>query len=281
MVQIGRINQLKVLKASDFGVYMDGEDLGEILLPKKLMPENCNEGDTLEVFVCYDSEDRLMATTEKPLAQVGDLAILNVVSVSRVGAFLNWGLSKDLFLPFREQQGQVEVGEKLIVRVYVDNTDRIAATMRMDKFIKKIVDEEDLFQPGQKVELLIASKTDLGYKAIVNGTHWGVIYADEVFKKLHYAESVSGYIKQIRPDGKIDLSLQKEGSKSSEDIAPAILEKLKEQNGFLPVNDKTSAEIIYDYFGVSRKKFKMALGGLYKKRQISVDEDGIRLVAGK
>jgi predicted RNA-binding protein (virulence factor B family) len=285
MIQIGRCHQLKVLKASDFGVYLDGRELGEILLPRKLMPEKCDEGDLLEVFVCHDSEDRLMATTEKPLAQVGEIAVLKVISVSRVGAFLDWGLSKDLLLPFREQQGTVEVGEKLIVAVYLDSSERIAASMRLDKQIKKVVDlagdEEDLFQPGQKVDLLIAAKTDLGYKAVVNGTHWGVLYAGEVFQPLHYADRVTGYIRQVRPDGKIDLALQREGHRSSEDIAPLILEKLREQNGFLPINDKTSAEIISSEFGVSRKKFKMALGGLYKQRQISVDDDGIRLLTDR
>ena len=282
MVQIGKYNQLKVLSHSDFGVYLDGENLGEILLPNKLVPENCNDGDVLEIFVCYDSEDRLMATTEKPLAQVGDLAVLKVTALSQVGAFLNWGLAKDLLLPFREQSGdELQVGDEVIVAIYIDKTDRIAASMRMDKYVAKVVDlsgdDEDLYKPNQKVDLIIASRTDLGFKAIVNGTHWGVLYPEEVFQKLQYAQKISAYIKQVRPDGKIDLTLQKMGHHSSEDIGPQILARL-ETDGFLPVNDKTSAEIIYDYFGVSRKKFKMALGALYKKRQILIEADGIRLV---
>lgn len=284
MAQIGKFNQLKVLNHSDFGVYLDGEELGEILLPNKLVPENCNDGDLLEVFVCYDSEDRLMATTEKPLAQVGDLTVLKVTALSQVGAFLDWGLAKDLLLPFREQSGDLAVGDRIIVAIYIDKTDRIAASMRMDKYVSKVVDlagdDEDLFKPNQKVDLIIASRTDLGFKAIVNGTHWGVLYPEEVFQKLQYAQKLTGYIKQVRPDGKIDLTLQKIGHHSSEDIGPQILARLA-TDGFLPVNDKTSAEIIYDYFGVSRKKFKMALGALYKKRLITIEADGIRLVKAK
>jgi predicted RNA-binding protein (virulence factor B family) len=284
VVQIGKFNQLKVLKHSDFGVYLDGDEIGEILLPNKLVPENCNNGDLLDVFVCYDSEDRLMATTEKPLAQVGDLTVLKVTALSQVGAFLDWGLTKDLLLPFREQSGDLEVGDQIIVAIYIDKTDRIAASMRMDKYVSKVVDlagdEEDLFKPNQKVDLIIASRTDLGFKAIVNGTHWGVLYPEEVFQKLQYAQKITGYIKQVRLDGKIDLTLQKIGHHSSEDIGPQILERLA-TDGFLPVNDKTSAEIIYDYFGVSRKKFKMALGALYKKRLITIEPDGIRLVKPK
>lgn len=284
MIRIGQFNQLKVLNHSDFGVYLDGEELGEILLPNKLVPENCNDGDLLEVFVCYDSEDRLMATTEKPLAQVGDLTVLKVTALSPVGAFLDWGLAKDLLLPFREQSGELAVGDPVIVAIYIDKTDRIAASMRMDKYVSKVVDlagdDEDLFKPNQKVDLIIASRTDLGFKAIVNGTHWGVLYPEEVFQKLQYAQKLTGYIKQVRPDGKIDLTLQKIGHHSSEDIGPQILARLA-ADGFLPVNDKTSAEIIYDYFGVSRKKFKMALGALYKKRLITIEADGIRLVKAK
>lgn len=276
MIQIGKINKLKVLKHVDFGVYLDGGDDGEILLPLRYMPDPCEVGDEVEVFICYDSDDRLVATTETPKAMVNDFALLKVVATSSVGAFLDWGLPKDLFLPFAEQTRALRVGQEVLVYVYVDKSDRLAASMRLERNVEKTAAE---YTDGQKVNLIIAGRTDLGFKAIIENRHWGILYGNEVFQPLRQGQKIEGYIKKMRPDGKIDLSLQRSGHKATrEDVGPKILESLKEKNGFLPINDKTPPEEIYRLFGVSKKQFKVALGGLYKKRLITVHEDGIRLV---
>lgn len=275
MVQIGQVNKLKVLKHSDFGVFLDGGDDGEILLPLRYMPEQCEVDDIIEVFVCYDSEDRLIAMTEMPFAMVGTFAHLKVKSIERVGAFLDWGLPKDLFLPFSEQTRELKIGQYVCVYLYIDKSDRISSSMRLDRFIDK---EPGTYEVGQSVDLFIAAKTDLGYKAIINGRHWGMLYSNEVFQALDHGQRLKGFIKNLREDGKIDLSLQQLGHKAAADIGEQILQILKAKGGFLPINDKTAAETIYDLFGVSKKKYKMALGGLYKKRLITVDEDGVRLV---
>lgn len=276
MIQVGKFNKLKALKHVDFGVYLDGGDDGEILLPLRYMPEQCEVGDEVDVFICFDSDDRLMATTEKPKAQAGDFALLKVVATTPVGAFLDWGLPKDLFLPFAEQTRALRVGQEILVYIYVDKSDRLSASMRLERNIEKTGAK---YEEGQPVNLIIAGRTDLGFKAIVENRHWGVLYGNEVFQPLHQGQQIQGYIKKMREDGKIDLSLQKTGHKSAnEDVGPKILELLKQKNGFLAINDKTPPEEIYRLFGVSKKKYKIALGGLYKQRLISVDEDGIRLV---
>lgn len=276
MIQVGKFNRLKVLKHVDFGIYLDGGDDGEILLPLRYMPENCEVGDEVDVFICFDSDDRLMATTEKPKAMVGDFALLKVVATTPVGAFLDWGLPKDLFLPFAEQTRALRVGQEILVYIYVDKSDRLSASMRLERNIEKT---DANYKEGQPVNLIIAGRTDLGFKAIIENRHWGVLYGNEVFMPLHQGQRIPGYIKKMRDDGKIDLSLQQTGHKSAaEDVGPKILNLLKERNGFLAINDKTPPEEIYRLFGVSKKKYKIALGGLYKQRLISVDDDGIRLV---
>lgn len=275
MVQIGQMNKLKVVKHVDFGVYLDGGDDGEILLPLRDMPDSCEVGDVIDVFVCYDSEDRLIGTTEVPFVMVGEFAHLKVKAIENVGAFLDWGLPKDLFLPFSEQTRDLRVGHYVVVHMYLDKSDRLCASMRLDRFMDK---ESGSYKEGDIVDLFIAVKTDMGFKAIINGRHWGVLYANEVFQKLDFGQKLKGYIKKIRPDGKIDLSLQQEGHKGSDDIGEKILQTLKSQNGFLALNEKTSPETIYNLFGVSKKKYKMALGGLYKKRLVTIHDDGIRLV---
>lgn len=275
MVTIGKINKLKIQKHVDFGVYLDGGDDGEILLPLRYMPENSEIGDEVEVFICYDSDDRLMATTEFPKAMVGDFALLKVIAIESVGAFLDWGLPKDLFLPYAEQTQPLRVGQSVLVYVYVDKSDRLAASMRLERNIEKT---EAKYEEGQKVSLLIAARTDLGFKAIIENRHWGILYANEVFQPLQQGQRIDGYIKKMRDDGKIDLILQKTGHASAnEDIGPKILDLLRQKNGFLPINDKTPPEVIYRLLGVSKKKYKIALGGLYKKRLITVHDDGIRL----
>jgi predicted RNA-binding protein (virulence factor B family) len=275
MIKVGKFNTLRVDRHVDFGVYLsNAEGTEEVLLPTRFVPEPCDIGSNLEVFVYLDSDDRRIATTETPLAQVGEFAVLKVVEINSVGAFLDWGLSKDLFLPHSEQTRPFSVGQWLIVFIYLDNTERIAASMRLERNMDKDLSG---YEPDQPVDLIIAGRTDLGYKAIINGRHMGLLYENEVFQQLRYGQGVRGYIRQVRDDGRIDLLLQRTGHQAGDDIAPLILEQLEENDGFLPVHAGTSAEIIHEMFGLSKKKYKIALGGLYKQRLITIHDDGIRL----
>lgn len=276
MADIGKFNELRVVRKVDFGVYLDGEKLGEILLPKKYIPEGCRMGDRLKVFIYRDSEDRLIATTMMPAAQVGDFAYLKVVSVTSMGAFLDWGLLKDLLVPFREQKVPMKEGRSYIVKIYLDQrTDRIVASSRLNDYLDR--DPVD-FQELQEVNLLICDQSDLGYKAIINGAHWGLIYADEVFRPLKTGQRIKGFVRKIRDDNKINLCLQKPGYGKVKDIAGTILEILEEKGGFIAVTDKSSPETIYQLFGISKKTYKKAIGAIYKKRLITIEPDGIRLV---
>lgn len=209
---------------------------------------------------------------------VGHFMMLHVVSMQRIGAFLDSGFDKDILLPFAEQTRSVQMGQDVLVAIYLDNNDRPCASMRLEKFLD---DTPGSYKEGEAVELLIFGRTDLGYKAIINSRHSGILYENEVFRKLQHGDQVQGYIRKIRPDGKIDLGLSKTGHKAGEDLGPQILEMLAEQNGFLDITDKTAPEKIYELFGVSKKKYKIAIGILYKSRQITVHDDGIRLVAKK
>lgn len=275
MIRMGQFNTLKVVKDVDFGVYLDDGDGGEILLPLKEVPRGTEPGDELDVFLYYDSEDRVIATTLEPFARVGDFALLKVVAVDDVGAFLDWGLLKNLFLPFREQSRDLRAGQKIVVYVYLDSTARIAATMRLEKNAEKGAGD---LKDGQEVDLLLFGKTDLGYKAIVDNRFVGVIYKNEVFRELSYGQKLKGFVKHVRPDGKIDLALQRSGMADTDDVASKILAELGKNGGRLEISDKTSADLIHEMFGVSKKKYKIALGGLYKKRLIVVDDEGISLV---
>jgi predicted RNA-binding protein (virulence factor B family) len=280
MITIGKTYKLKALKKLDFGVYLDAEDLYEVLLPKKYVPRDLAMGDEIEVFLYLDSEDRPVATTLKPKAQLGEFAYLAVVDVTDVGAFLDWGLEKDLFVPFGEQHRPMEVGRSYIVYLYLDKLKgRITASSKIDKFLDD--EKPHDFTPQQAVKLLIANSTDLGFKAIVNNSHWGVLYKNEVHQRLSFGQSIDGFIKRIRPDGKIDLSLTSlhDGGKETRDkYEKIILDYLKQQNGFAPVHDKTDPKIISDLFGMSKKAFKKAIGGLYKQKIINIEKDGINLV---
>lgn len=275
MLEIGRINHLEVISETDFGLYLDGKEDGEILLPLRYAPKEIHIGDSLDVFIYLDSNDRLIATTETPLAMLGDFAVLEVVAIERVGAFLEWGLSKDLFLPFAEQTRELQVGHKIIIFIYLDKSHRLSASMRLDRNIEK---SPATYEAGEPVRLLIAQKTDLGYKAIIEGGHWGMLFEDEVFQNLQYAQIIDAFIKNVRPDGKIDLTLRNPETAKNliPDLSEHILTLLRAEGGFLAINDKTPAEKIYELFGVSKKKYKIALGGLYKKRMIKIDDDGIR-----
>jgi len=275
MAEIGVYNNLRVIKEVDFGVYLDGGEHEEILLPRRYVPEDCKVDDIIKVFVYLDSEDRFIATTETPYAIVGDFALLKVVAVESVGAFLDWGLLKDLLVPFGEQSPTMEKDKSYIVRIYVDKqSNRIAATTRLDRYLDNTPGN---FHAAQEVELLICNQTDIGYKAIINGTHWGVLYSNEVFQPLKSGQKIKGYIKKVREDNKIDLSLHKPGYERVDDITDTILNVLKEQGGFISVTDKSSPETINKLFGVSKKTYKKAIGAIYRKKLITIESDGIRL----
>jgi predicted RNA-binding protein (virulence factor B family) len=275
MLNIGKINTLNVVKKQGADVYLDNGTSAKVLLADKKLPENCQVGDALNVFVYVDSEGHLAATTKAPLAQVDDIAWLKVVSLNYVGAFLDWGLPKDLLVPFSEQHHEMEVGKSYLVKVFLDDKNRIAATTKIDRFI---ADESVDFEVGQKVSLIIADKTELGFKAIVNHTHWGLLYQNELFQPLKRGQKLDGYIKQIREDGKIDLNLNQPGYGKVVSLTDNILNKLKENNGTLMLSDKSPPEAIYNAFGVSKKVFKQAIGALYKKELITIDKNGITLV---
>ena len=276
MAILGKMNPLKVVKTVDFGVYLDGGSDGEILLPTRYVPENCEIGDTLSVFIYTDSEDRLIATTVKPYAMVGEFACLEVEAVNEVGAFLDWGLMKQLLVPFREQHAKMREGGRYPVFVYVDfESKRITASAKLEKFIDESRAE---LEAGQEVELMIYKKTDLGWKAIVNQQYGGMLYQNEVFQPIEIGQKLTGFVKQVREDDKIDLMLQKPGFEKIDDFSVKLHELLKEAEGFLPFTDKSPADDIYNQFGISKKTFKKAVGDLYKKRLILLEEKGIRLV---
>ena len=277
MAEPGKINSLMVTKKVDIGAYLDGENLGRILLPQKAVPADCFVGGRLEVFIHYDHEGRLIATTRRPLALPGSFAYLKVVKVSSLGAFLDWGLGLTHFLlaPTREQKQMMEEGRSYLVRILHDEKrHQIIASSKLDQYLDQSPVD---YEAGQEVELLIGPHTDLGYKAIVNNAHWGVLYENEVFQPLKKGDRLAGFIKKVREDQKIDLCLQRPGYEKVDDLAGQILDRLKKHGGFMAVNDKTAPELIYQLFGLSKKNFKKAVGSLYKKKAITLDDDGIRL----
>lgn len=275
-IELGRFNTLRVVKEVSFGLYLDGGEEGEILLPARYVPKGCKPGDKLDVFIYLDNEERLVATTQTPLVQVGEFACLEVAWVNQYGAFLKWGLMKDLFVPFREQKAKMEVGRNYMVYVYVDEESfRIAASAKVEHYLSK---EKAPYPAGTAVDLLVWQKTDLGYKAIVNNRYSGLLYENEVFRPLQTGQHITGYVRQVREDGKIDLTLQKAGRAHVEDFATVLLEYIRTNGGRTHLNDKSPADEIYSLFGVSKKTFKKAVGDLYKKRLITLDTDGLALV---
>lgn len=274
--ELGRFNRLKVVKHVDFGVYLETHTLDEVLMPSRYLEGDVEVGDYVDCFVYLDSEDTPIATTEKPFALVNEFAYLKVVDTGSIGAFLDWGLKKDLLVPFSEQREKMEVGRRYLVRIYIDNiTDRITATSKLDRFLDRW---PPTYEPGQEVDLLIANQTDLGYKAIVNHAHWGMIYSNEVFRPLSYGSKTKAYIHKIRDDGKIDLMLQKSSHAQVAPLETEILEQLETAGGYLAINDKSSPELIKRQFGVSKRVFKQTIGALYKQKKITIEEQGIRLV---
>jgi len=274
-IELGKFNVLEVVKTVDFGVYLDGGEEGEILLPTRYVPEECNIGDFLNVFLYLDNEERLIATTLTPLVQVGEFACLEVSWVNQFGAFLNWGLMKDLFVPFREQKMKMLVGKKYVIHAHIDEDSyRIVASAKVDKYLSK---ELPAYQPNDEVSILIWQKTDLGFKAIVENKFSGLLYDSEIFQHLQTGMQLKAFVKQVREDGKIDLMLQKPGFEKIDDFSDKLLSYIKENGGSIQLNDKSPAEEIYDAFQVSKKTFKKAVGDLYKKRLIVIEANGIRL----
>ena len=277
-LQIGRTCQLKVNRQVEFGFYLDGgEQYGEVLLPNgEIRPDiDVHIGEPLEVFLYLDTQERIVATTHMPLAQVGDFAYLEVVWVNNFGAFLHWGPLKDLFVPFREQKMKMMKGHSYIVHVHLDpETYRIMASAKVEHFLSQ---DFPPYRTGDQVELLIWQKTDLGLKAIVDGRYGGLLYDTQMFRTLRTGDRVKGYISQVRPDGKLDLSLQCPGQRGVEDFSAQLLRHLQMNGGQTPLGDKSPAEEVYALFGVSKKVFKKAVGDLYRQRLIEISDTGIRL----
>lgn len=275
-IKLGEYNHLTVVKQVDFGMYLDGGDEGEILLPARYVPEGCKPGDELDVFIYLDNEERPVATTLTPKAKVGDFAFLEVAWVNRYGAFLDWGLMKDLFCPFREQKMRMEKGKGYIVHVHRDDESyRIVASAKVDRYLDSSFPK---YKRGEEVELLVWQKTDLGFKVIINNRHGGLVYRDQVFKDIHTGDRVKGYIDNVRTDGKIDVTLQPTGHRQTVEFSETLMQYLKDNGGRCDLGDKSAAEDIYERFAVSKKTYKKAVGELYKRRVITIGDDGIKLV---
>lgn len=275
-IKLGDYNHLKVTKSVDFGMYLDGGDEGEILLPTRYIPEGCKVGDELDVFIYLDQDERPVATTLTPLAKVGEFAYLEVAWVNEYGAFLNWGLMKDLFCPFREQKMRMKQGESYIVYVTIDEDSyRMMASAKVDRYLSK---EPPRYKHGDEVDLLVWQKTELGFKVIIDNKYGGLVYEDQVFQYLTTGKRLKGYIDHVRQDGKIDVTIQPTGRRQTEEFSDVLLQYLKDNNGHCELGDKSPAELIADRFKVSKKTFKKAIGDLYRKRLITISEKGIDLV---
>ena len=274
-IKLGDYNRLKVVKKVDFGMYLDGGVEGEILLPSRYVPDGCKVGDELDVFIYLDQDERPVATTLKPLAKVGDFVCLEVVWVNDFGAFLNWGLMKDLFCPFREQKKRMERGQRYIVHVGVDDESyRMMASAKVEHYLCRDIPP---YSHGDEVDLLVWQKTDLGFKVIVDNKYAGLVYDSQVFRPITAGDRMKGYIDKVRPEGKLDVTIQRTGRQATEDFSEVLLQYLKDNNGHCDLGDKSPSELIADRFKVSKKTFKKAVGDLYKRRVITIGDDGITL----
>jgi len=277
MIKVGDYNVLKVLRDADFGFYLDDGAEG-ILLPKRFVPEGLKPGDELKVFIYHDSEGRLIATTQHPKGVVGEIVKLKAVTVTNQGAFLDWGLMKDIFVPKSKQLGGMREGAEYLVKIYIDEqTGRVAATEKIEPFLSNeilTVQEKDV------ADLVVYRRTDIGYLVIINNKHTGVLHFNEIYQNIGVGDKLKGFIKTIRPENKIDVVAGKPGYNRVEDEAEKILRLLNENNGYLPYHDKSNPEDIYSFFGMSKKAFKMATGNLYKQQKISFTKTGIKLVEG-
>jgi uncharacterized protein len=275
MVLVGNFNTLKVVKEVDFGMYLDGGD-DEILLPKRYVPEGLQPGDEINVFIYHDNEGRLIATTDKPVAEVGEIAMMEVASETKHGAFLKWGIMKDVFIPLSYMDVRMRPGDKRMVMLVIDaQTGRVTATEKVDKFLSNY---ELTVSENDEVDLVVFQKTDIGYKVIVNNRHTGVLHFNEVFRELEIGEKLRGFIKTIRPGNKLDVSPGVKGYVRVKNEEERFMELLRNNDGYLPYNDKSDPEAIHAFFGMSKKTFKMTLGALYKKRQIIFTQTGTKMV---
>lgn len=276
MAKLGKYNELKVVKELDFGIYLDGGELGEILLPIKQVPPKVKIGDELEVFLYLDSEDRIIATTKEPFCEAEEFAVLKVIDVNKTGAWLDWGLDKHLLVPFKEQKQDMEKDKSYLVYVYIDHeTQRLVASSKLIKFLDNVPPEYEI---GQEVDLLISNKSDIGYVAVINNLHSGLLYINEVFQPLKRGQKIKGYIKKLRKDEKIDLMLQKPGYGKVETLAEKVMIILYQDGGVVNLGDKSTPEAIYAKFQMSKKDFKKAIGLLYKQKKITIEKDSISLV---
>lgn len=275
-IQLGAFNRLTITKEVDFGLYLDGGDEGEILLPRRYVPATYKIGDEIDVFLYLDQDERLVATTEQPLAQVGDFAYLECSWVNEYGAFLNWGLMKDLFCPFREQKKRMEIGSSYIVYVTIDEESyRMMASAKVEHFLSK---DKPPYKAGDEVQILVWQKTNLGFKAIIDNAYAGLIYRDQIFKYVHTGDRMKAYVANVRPDGKIDLTLQHTGRQQTLDFSETLLTYLHEHGGTCDLGDKSDAEEIKARFEVSKKVYKKAIGDLYRRHLITISDGGIHLV---
>lgn len=275
-IKLGEYNHMTVVKEVDFGLYLDGGDEGEILLPKRYVPQGCKVGDELDVFVYLDNEERPVATTLTPKAKVGDFAFLKVAWVNKYGAFLDWGLMKDLFCPFSEQKKKMEKDSSYIVHIHIDDESyRIVASAKVEQYIDTDIPPHTI---GDEVEILIWQRTDLGYKVIVDNRYAGLVYKDQIFKKIRIGDRMKGYVSTVRPDGKLDIMLQPTGRKMTDEFSDILLDYIKSHDGICYFTDKSNADDIYEEFQVSKKNFKKAVGDLYKKRLITIEENCLRMV---
>ncbi len=280
MIKLGDYNTLKIVKSVDFGLYLDGGEEGEILLPQRYVTNDMKIGNEVKVFIYLDQEERPVATTETPYAKVGEFVSLEVAWVNQFGAFLNWGLMKDIFCPFREQKKRMEQGQRHIVYIKVDEDSyRLMATAKVEKYLTTpIITDLPLLQHGAEVDILVWQKTDLGFKVIVNNKFQGLIFENQIFQPLHSGLKLKAYVDHVRQDGKIDIVLQPTGRQQTLDFAETLLRYLYENDGYCNLGDKSPAELIYDRFQVSKKAYKKAVGDLYKRHLITIEPDGIRLV---
>ena len=274
MIRLGNINSLPLQRRDDKGGWFNAEEFGEIFLPLKQLPRDAKIGELIKLFIYLDGDGELVVTIYKPYAEVGDFVSLKVVSANRLGAFLDWGLKKDLFVPAREQAVAMQVDRHYVVHLYLDREGRVAATSKLDRFL----DEDSAnYRTGDEVSLLPCEHTPLGIKSIVDGRHWGVLYHNEIYGRVTLGREIRGYIKQVREDGKLDVTLNQSGAAGTDKAADKIMSRLAKQGGFLPVGDKSPPELISQLFAMSKGAFKKAIGSLYKQGKIDIEEGGIRL----
>ncbi|MGF1909614.1 S1-like domain-containing RNA-binding protein [Vibrio kasasachensis] len=276
MINVGQVNHLEVVKRAEFGVFLDAGEYGTTLLSKRLVPEGVEVGQFIDAFLYFDSDNQLVATTETPIAQVGEWGLMKIEGVNNTGAFASWGIKeKDLLIPYSEQRGRLTEGQTILVFVYTDKASgRIVGTTKFNKWLDKTPAN---YTANQQVDLIIAERSELGYKAIVNGEHWGMIFSSDVFGKLFIGKRLKAYVKAVREDGKVDLSLQKMGVAKMDDLSSKVIELLEKKGGYLPLNDKSTPEAIFEAFRASKGTFKKTIGGLYKQGKITIEKEGIRL----